>query len=340
MINYEPLKDRYVNNLANNKKAYDYLLSRHLTHDVIRDFELGYSMSNIIESKAKEVIDCGLVKRYEDGVGTFFNNRIMIPIRDNNGKLAGFTGRTMLTFDGISKYKNSVESKQFDKSSILFNLHAIGDNNSVIISEAQLNTLAYTQFIRQSVFSTNPHPVSTGGTALTKKHVEALTDSGVDTVFLAFDGDKAGREATLKAINLLKGEFTLFIVRMPKDTDMMDLLPNYDIIEKIVMFESMEYREYVRLLAGTYKKTYMDRLKKGVRVSIRDYENSLKRLSELSSVYFRYERFTDGKHSFYIDSVDEFNNEIVMVFDIYNVKYKSSISYFNSLIENKKFWRV
>jgi DNA primase len=122
-----------------------------------------------------------------------FRNRIMIPIHDARGRLAGFTGR--IHGAGEPKYLNNPDSDHFDKSRLLFNLHraapAARSARRLIIVEGQFDTIALDQVgIAEAV--------APGGTALTEQQLERAWRVAHCPV-LFFDGDGAGRKAALRA---------------------------------------------------------------------------------------------------------------------------------------------
>ena len=276
-----PLSKQYQAQLFRNQQALNYLYGRGFTIETIKKFELGYAGSNAKEISNSHAKRLGLVSVYENKPYAFFNNRIMIPIRNNNGKTAGFTGRTLLPFDNIAKYKNSKDSKEFNKSKILYNLHSIiGNNDSVILFEGHLNVLAYHQTLH-GIQGSTPHPVATGGTALTTQHIEALKNRGVRSVFICFDGDKAGRNATLRAIRLLKDNFMVYVVAMPKGKDVADFINQREVLEELLFIKSFQFDDYVSTLMDFYRKNYRDRMGRDNTLSQRGYIKAMEELLEL-----------------------------------------------------------
>ena len=140
----------------------------------------------------------------------------MIPIHDLNGNPIGFGGRIYQTKD-TSKYINTKATKIFDKSNILYNYHRahnkLSKNDSIIIMEG------YFDVIRASTVGIN-NCVAPMGTALTKKHIKILKKI-TNNIVLCFDGDEAGKNATIKAIPLLEEEnVNIKIIRLEeKDPD-------------------------------------------------------------------------------------------------------------------------
>lgn len=212
----------YQNNLnsALGNNAISYLEKRKINRETIKKFEIGLSTSRqpltpflLNKYDAHELVELGLTNDNNQDV---FNNRIMIPIHDLRGNNIGFGGRIYQTNDS-SKYINTKATKIFDKKSILYNYHRahnkLGKNDSIIIMEG------YFDVIRASTIGIN-NCVAPMGTALTKQHIQILKKI-TNNLILCFDGDKAGEEATIKALELLKKEnLNIKIVRLEeKDPD-------------------------------------------------------------------------------------------------------------------------
>ena len=338
MVDYEPLNSRYISNLHRDRKALSYLYKRGFSLKTIKRYELGLSLSTKHEISSKVVEEAGLVYQKENGsLGAVFNNRIMIPIRNTDGVICGYTGRTLLNYDGLAKYKNSKESKFFNKSSILYNLHSIESNDSVIIFEGHLNVLAFDQTVLGE-FGKFPHPVAKGGTALTPQHVEALKDKGVKSVFICNDGDKAGREATLKDIKLLKDDFLVWVITMPKNKDMADFINNYDEVERLVFFESVLHDEYIRRLAYKYKRVKQHRIKHRLPSNDSLYLEEMKKLYENVTHFYIGKEFVDNgaNRKCEIVKVDDANQVLHMYFPQHNefkgVVQSVTFSYFEYLL--------
>ena len=129
----------------------------------------------------------------------FFRDRIMIPIRDIQGRVIAFGGRTIT--NDPAKYKNSGATPLFDKSGVLFGLHqsreAIKDKRRAIIVEGYMDTLALWQAGVREV-------VASMGTALTVRQLKLLSQqTKTPEAIVMFDGDNAGKQATLSAIEVV-----------------------------------------------------------------------------------------------------------------------------------------
>lgn len=192
-------------------KASEYLKQRKMDKGVISHFEIGVSSQNsdtlyqVLRDKGFDVNDMltyGLVKQKEDNsYYDMFMNRITFPIRNLEGHIVGFSARTLDSNESI-KYLNTKETPIFKKSQLLYHAFesqmAIRQHKKVIIHEGFFDVMAS----YQAGFE---YAIATMGTALTKEHVGQIKKL-TDYVIIAYDGDKAGFEATNKAIKLLEKE--------------------------------------------------------------------------------------------------------------------------------------
>src|SRR5262249_1487277 len=145
------------------------------------------------------------------------SERITFPICDAAGAVIGFSARKYLetTFGG--KYINTPETPLFKKSRVLFGLNfsrrRIAKEKKAIIVEGQIDAL---RLIKAGFNLT----VAGQGTAFGEGHVKELLNLGVSEVFLALDGDEAGREATHKIGNLFQKEgIEVRVVNLPGKSD-------------------------------------------------------------------------------------------------------------------------
>ena len=223
--NYEvmSLAVKYYQNNINSvlgENAIFYLQERKIDRETIKKFELGVSISKqpltpflLNQYDLNTLIDLGLTNTEQKDV---FNDRIMIPIHDLYGNPIGFGARIYQTKDS-SKYVNTKATKIFDKGNILYNYHRAHQNlskeDSIIIMEG------YFDVIRASTIGVN-HCVAPMGTSLTKNHIQILKKI-TKHVILCFDGDEAGKMATVHAIPLLEeaGLDTKIIRLEEKDPD-------------------------------------------------------------------------------------------------------------------------
>jgi DNA primase len=187
--------------------ADSYLKERKVPADVIQKYGFGYAPPGwdyIVtrlgrkygEQKLEQV---GLVTKKKEGSGYYdrFRNRLIIPIHSETGALVGFGGRTL---DGKDpKYLNSPESDVFNKSRLLYNLHRSKDAmrriDRAILVEGYFDAIAIDH-------AGVPGVVASMGTSLTTGQASLLRRFTTKVV-IAYDGDDAGRAATLRAAEVL-----------------------------------------------------------------------------------------------------------------------------------------
>jgi len=157
----------------------------------------------------------GLVRNGERGNWyDLLHNRLIFPIRDSQGHPIAFAGRVL--DNALPKYINSPESPLYRKSSVLFGLDlALRDirlASAAIVVEGYFDHLALYRAGIKNV-------VATCGTALTDGHITLLKKHG-DRVYLLFDGDSAGRKATVRAMELcLEQKLPAYVITLPQGED-------------------------------------------------------------------------------------------------------------------------
>ncbi len=161
------------------------------------------------------LIDAGLAAVRDDGsVIPRFRSRLLFPIHDLRGRVAGFGGR--LLGPGEPKYLNSPENAIFHKGRQLYNLHqaksAIRKEESVILVEGYLDVL-------RLVWAGIEHVVAPLGTALTPDQGTLLRRFAPAAVLL-YDSDQAGLRATFRAGDeLLRHGVRVRVATMPAGDD-------------------------------------------------------------------------------------------------------------------------
>ncbi len=184
-----------------------YLTKRNIMPETIKDFRLGFgpdaweTIKNYLSGKGyteRELVEAGLIIEREEG-GSYdrFRNRLMFPICDIQGRVAGFGARVL--DDSLPKYINSPETPIFDKSNSLYGIDraksAIKKKNLAIIVEGYMDVLTAHQ-------NSWENAVGSMGTSLTEKQVEAIKRL-TNNITLALDADLAGEEATLRGRAIL-----------------------------------------------------------------------------------------------------------------------------------------
>ncbi len=204
--------------------ARQYLESRGLGEEVCREFRLGLSPAGAtLARKAREKFStdelaaAGLVTRR----GTdYFQRRLMFPLADARGRVIGFQARKLYEDDPLrGKYVNSPESELFHKSNVLYGFDlargAIAKQDRAIVVEGNTDVIALRQAKLEPV-------VASMGTALTERQLSELSRL-TTRVFLCFDADSAGEDATLRGMELaLRQGFDVRVVALPKGKDPAD----------------------------------------------------------------------------------------------------------------------
>lgn len=187
------------------RSGYEYLKKRELSDSTIVSFGLGYSgkyaddLYKYLKSQgySDDILkETGLFSVKETGIKSYFRDRVMYPIMDVRNKVVGFGGRVM--GDGQPKYLNSPETLCFDKSRTLYGLNEARKcrGRELILVEGYMDVISN----HQAGFT---NTVAGLGTALTDANVSILRRYA-DTIYLSYDSDTAGVNATMRAIPKLR----------------------------------------------------------------------------------------------------------------------------------------
>src|SRR5947209_20299968 len=187
--------------------AQQYLRERSVPKEIIDKYGFGYApdswdyiLRRFGQKHGEEKLEkAGLITPRKEKTGFYdrFRNRLMIPIHSETGALLGFGGRSL---DGTDpKYLNSPESEVFNKSRLLYNLHRTKDAmrriDRAILVEGYFDAIAPDH-------AGVPGVVASMGTSLTSGQASLLRRY-TTRVVIAYDGDDAGRNATLRAAPIL-----------------------------------------------------------------------------------------------------------------------------------------
>lgn len=216
------LTQKFVKDL--NEETYEYLLSRGLSDEDMRKWLIGYDK---------------------------FEDRIVFPLMDKYKNILGFNKRVLTpTTDEGKKYINSSNSKIFNKSKYFYGIQNIDKNYPYIrITEGSMDVILSDKFGLKNV-------VASLGTAFTEDHAKEIKKMGLIPV-LIFDGDEAGANAILKAVELLNAEGVYSkIMRLPEGIDLAELsLQCGASIEEYVTSKSVTYGyDKIRSIIDEYNK--------------------------------------------------------------------------------------
>jgi DNA primase len=223
--------------LEKNKTVFDYLLKRGLKLETIKNFRIGYApdswdalSKNLAELGYKEndIEKAGFSIKKEGAERHYdrFRNRIMFPIFDLSGQIAGFSGRIFPTQEGrglakgggdhieAAKYVNTPDTLIYNKSKIIYGLDKakteIRKKNECIIVEGQFDLIMAHQAGTQNA-------IATSGSALTLDHLHVLKRYAENLVF-SFDADTGGEGATKRAIAPAQQlEFNVKVAILPEE---------------------------------------------------------------------------------------------------------------------------
>ena len=200
-----------------------YIKRRGLTGDAIKRFGLGYAadawdeLKNYLTEKGfttQELLDAGLlVQNAQSGrVYDAYRNRVIFPIIAPNGKVLGFGARVL--DDSKPKYINTGDTLIYNKRNNLYGLHL---QKGVKLTDL-IMVEGYTDVIGLYEAGVT-NVVASLGTALTVQQARLLKRY-VDTVYIAYDGDAAGQNATIRGLEILHNEgLSVRVIVFPDDKD-------------------------------------------------------------------------------------------------------------------------
>lgn len=187
-----------------------YVEGRGFSSATIETFKLGYALKSWDACRThfqaqgytqEEMLDVGLLTLSEERGTTYdrFRHRLMIPIRDVQGRVVGF-GARLLDKEDQAKYLNSPQTALFDKGRLLFNLDQsrrhIREARQAVIVEGYMDVLQAWQAGFRNV-------VAQMGTSLTEAQLNLLKRYTRQFV-IALDGDTAGVKATWRSLEVAR----------------------------------------------------------------------------------------------------------------------------------------
>jgi len=226
--------NHYIYNLKTMDEPKKYVQKRGLSPEIVKKFEIGFSkdFNSLVEYlKKNEVsLDIGLKSgMLNEKNGKYYDsmfNRLTFPIKNSFNEVIGFSSRIIEDNKEIAKYKNSPQTLVFDKSKVVFGIQFLkelkneGKLNEIIVVEGQMDVIS----MHNSGFT---NAVASMGTALTPMHAKELKRF-CNKIILCFDGDNAGKKATLKAIEvLLKEDLDVYCVSLPENLDPDEYVKKY-----------------------------------------------------------------------------------------------------------------
>jgi DNA primase len=188
-----------------------YFKERGFSELSIDRFELGFCLSQsdalFQEARSKgytteQLLELGLILENERGMYDRFRERVMFPIHNLSGRVAGFGGRTLRSDKKIAKYINSPESEIYSKSKLLYGLYqarkAVVKQDLCYLVEGYTDVISFHQAGIENT-------IATSGTSLTEEQVRQIKRLTSNVVIL-FDGDVAGIKASMRGIDMFLRE--------------------------------------------------------------------------------------------------------------------------------------
>ena len=178
-----------------------------------------------------------------------YRSRLIFPIKSISGRTIGFGARILDNNKKSAKYINSPESKIYNKSNVLFGLY--NSKNEIVKKDSCLIAEGYTDVMRFHQIGIN-NIVSSSGTALTVSQI-SLIRRLTKNVTMLFDSDKAGVNATERAIELLLSQgMNIDICILPdgEDPDSFGRNKTHDEINNYVLENSIDFIQFKSSMLG------------------------------------------------------------------------------------------
>lgn len=220
----------YYKNLLINDIPKDYIKKRNLNNNLINKFIIGYAdgknslYRHLLQKgyQKDDIIEVGLINQDEKGnVYDKFQNRLMFPIIDIRGNVIGFGGRALA--DSRAKYMNSPQSLAYDKSKNVYGVSNLKNSTKVgkiILVEGYMDVISLTNYGFD-------YAIASLGTSLTHDQAK-LIKRYCKNIYICYDGDSAGQNATSRAIEIFKEQdISPNIIVIPDNMDPDDYIKQY-----------------------------------------------------------------------------------------------------------------
>ncbi|MDU4333649.1 MAG: DNA primase [Finegoldia magna] len=220
----------YYKNLLINDIPKDYIKKRNLNNNLINKFIIGYAdgknslYRHLLQKgyQKDDIIEVGLINQDEKGnVYDKFRNRLMFPIIDIRGNVIGFGGRSLA--DSRAKYMNSPQSLAYDKSKNVYGVSNLKNSTKVgkiILVEGYMDVISLTNYGFD-------YAIASLGTSLTHDQAK-LIKRYCKNIYICYDGDSAGQNATSRAIEIFKEQdISPNIIVIPDNMDPDDYIKQY-----------------------------------------------------------------------------------------------------------------
>lgn len=322
----------YYNNLKSSeaKPALEYLAKRQLDMTTVKEFGIGYStgwneLVSYLKSKGyteEEVLDAGVIEKKDGKLFDALGKRLCFPIFNIYGNVVGFSARVLGKTD-FAKYKNTAQTLVFDKSKCIYGINQLKKLkntekiNEIVIVEGQMDVISlYKSGIKNAV--------ACMGTALTINHAKDLKRFA-DKIILCFDGDNAGKKATLRSIEILvNAGLNVYVISIPNGKDPDEYVNLYGAAEWQKLMSSALY--WTEFLIRDYASTYNLEKTEEKNLFIRDSLNIIRRLP------------TQSEQELYLKMVQDLSGVTMSVLkgDLDNIPENNEVNNKVAEISNKK----
>lgn len=220
----------YYKNLLINDIPKEYIKKRNLNNNLINKFIIGYAdgknslYRHLLQKgyQKDDIIEVGLINQDEKGnVYDKFRNRLMFPIIDIRGNVIGFGGRALA--EARAKYLNSPQSLAYDKSKNVYGVSNLKNSTKVgkiILVEGYMDVISLTNYGFD-------YAIASLGTSLTHDQAK-LIKRYCKNIYICYDGDSAGQNATSRAIEIFKEQdISPNIIVIPDNMDPDDYIKQY-----------------------------------------------------------------------------------------------------------------
>ena len=284
-LNEEATEYFYENLQADvGKTAKDYFLKRALTDKTISKFKLGFSVNSwehFLNYAQDEGLDIellcklGLLGKNQKGYFDNFRGRIMFPIFNIMGRVAGFGARQLIESADSGKYINSKDSEVYNKSKILYGLNfsksEIQKNDFAILVEGYMDYLTLHQNGIKNI-------VASSGTALTADQIKILGRYTKRLLFL-YDADNAGIKATIRSLDVVfENDFDVKIVSLGNDEDPDSFIRKHGI--KKFQDSLDKATSFIDFMSNVYRKTGKFESVAGITESVREMLSLLTKVND------------------------------------------------------------
>ncbi|OLF39573.1 MULTISPECIES: DNA primase [unclassified Psychrobacter] len=219
----DQIQQFYQHNLTTHPHAKHYFMTRGITEETLKTFGLGYApfgwqhLEHQFPQDIEGLKALGLVRQSESGRDyDLLRDRVIFPIRDNQGRIIGFGGRA-LDDDVKPKYINSSDSPVFHKQHVLYGYYESRQQraDNWLVVEGYMDVIALYQ---AGIYGA----VASMGTAINESQISRLLTLN-PTLTLSFDGDSAGQRAAWRtlevALPVLSDDKELRFLTLPNGHD-------------------------------------------------------------------------------------------------------------------------